>query len=275
MLSALEVSLPTGSGIATYPPGGTFGPRLVHDFEFVWMIEGDAEYRWGDVVVVAPEGSIVLCHPGATDFFRWDPSRRTQHGFLHFDLLSFPVSWPPVSSWPLVRVPENDDILWPLFRSFVAGRGRHTDWEQRLTIAHALTAFLAGVISGRFSPVWPEPVERAWAWLHSRLEDSPEASITLDNLAEAACVTPEHLCRLFRAAVGSSPVETVRLVRLDRSATLLARSNYSISEIAEIYGFASPFHFSRCFKTAFGQSPRDYRKALALGASPPSPLVRR
>lgn len=55
MLPDLDVSLPAG-GVATYPAGASFGPRVMHDWEFVWMMEGDAEYRWGETTVVAPEG---------------------------------------------------------------------------------------------------------------------------------------------------------------------------------------------------------------------------
>ena len=34
------------SGIAGYPPGATFGPRLLYDFEFIWIIEGSAKVDW-------------------------------------------------------------------------------------------------------------------------------------------------------------------------------------------------------------------------------------
>src|SRR5262245_48279513 len=100
----LELSLPTSSGIATYPSGATFGPRTMYDYEFVWIIEGEVEYRWGKRVVAAPSGAVVLCRPGAVDFFRWDPRRRTRHGFFHFHILDTPHDWPPEEQWPLVRV---------------------------------------------------------------------------------------------------------------------------------------------------------------------------
>ena len=48
MLPGLTFSLPTNHGLATYPAGAAFGPRIMRDFEFVWIMEGDVEYRWGD-----------------------------------------------------------------------------------------------------------------------------------------------------------------------------------------------------------------------------------
>ncbi len=64
-----------------------------------------------------------------------------------------------------------------------------------------------------------------------------------------------------------------RLARLDRALILLARSNFSVGEVARLCGFASAFHFSRCFSETFGQSPRALRRALKNGAAlPPSAL---
>jgi hypothetical protein len=35
----------SGCGLAVYPPGATFGPRRLQDFEFVWLLQGTAE-QW-------------------------------------------------------------------------------------------------------------------------------------------------------------------------------------------------------------------------------------
>ncbi|MES2462209.1 MAG: helix-turn-helix transcriptional regulator, partial [Armatimonadota bacterium] len=269
--------------IATYPPGASYGPRVLRNWEFVWMLEGDAVYTRADQTAEAPEGSLVLCRPGATDFFRWDPVHSTRHAYFHFELDGdFPSAWPDPDRWPLVRCPSGDtDLLRPLFRNLMAW-GNQGDAVQRQLIALSLVAaFVTGesesgsvrsVSTSR--PQYPEPVERALAYISSRLETDPAGALSLGDIAEAAFVTPEHLCRLFKAATGTSPSENVRLARLDRSVTLLCRTNFTVTEIAALCGFASPFHFSRRFKDAFGQSPRALRDAVASGAIP-APLSRR
>lgn len=273
----LQISLPTTFGVAVYPPGATFGPRVLRDWELVWLIEGDAEYRRDDETVTAAEGAMVLCRPGATDFFRWDTHRRTRHGYFHFLIHQTPATWSATDMWPLVRPTEENDILRPLFRHLLTWAGKGDTTAIKLALAHLLAAFVTGESAVAAMPGrdLPGPVTQAWAYLQTRLEDDPAATLSLAELARAACVTPEHLCRLFKAAGQPSPMETVRLARLDRAATLLARSNYSVGEIARMCGFADAFHFSRRFKAAYGQSPLQMKRSVHNGATPPlSPLTR-
>jgi AraC-like DNA-binding protein len=273
--SDLEFSLPTTAGIATYPPGATFGPRRMTDFEFVWMIQGDAQYRRGSALVDAPQGSVVLCRPGAIDAFRWDTARRTRHGFFHFQIQALPEGWPALQNWPLVRTPEEGDLLPPLFRYLLSREKPGDSRARHLALELLLETFIHGASGAAPVPpeTLPEAVERATNFLYARLESEPSTPIALGELARAACVTPEHLCRVFKQAAGRSPLETVRLARLDRAATLLARTNYSIGEIAAMCGFASAFHFSRKFREAFGLAPRDLRQKIRNGSTPPTPLL--
>lgn len=263
------------AAIASYVPGATFGPRVMRDWEFVWLIEGDAIYRWNAQEFPAPEGSVVLCRPGAEDFFTWDRERRTRHAYFHFDLHAVPADWPAVESWPIVRRPGEGDILRPGFRHLLSWSRSGSPGLLRLTVLQMLSAFICGEYDCTGVPrdALPAPVLRTLQHVRKTLDRDMAAPIPLADLAKAARTTPEHLCRLFRSAMGHSPAETVRLARLDRAMMLLARSNYSIGEIATLCGFGSQFHFSRRFRDAFGVSPREMRKRLEAGNTPPVLLV--
>ena len=119
-------------------------------------------------------------------------------------------------------------------------------------------------------------MDRSLDWLTRTLEGDPARPISLSELAAAAAVTPKHLCRLFASSLSTSPMETVRLMRLERSLLLLARSNLTVREVADLSGFVSPNHFSRCFRATYGRPPSVVRRAMLAGELlPASPFAER
>lgn len=271
-----NISLST-FGLAVYPPGAEFGPRLLRDFEFVWILEGDALYFRDEKTIDAPAATLILCKPDARDGFRWDAQKRTRHAFFHFQIQDLNDNWPPLEAWPDARKIDDSTVFAPLFRHILARRKVGDTLQTELAATLLLRAFVTGETSIGDLPAAPLPdaVERALQFIFEHLERDPIAPLSLELLARSAFVTPEHLCRIFKSATGKSPLETVRLARLDRAAILLARSNYAIFEVAHLCGFHSPFHFSRAFKVAYGVSPRALRASLAAGEAMPLPRLLR
>lgn len=93
------------------------------------------------------------------------------------------------------------------------------------------------------------------------------SQLTLDELAEQACWSKEHLVRTWTAIYGEPPVATARRIQLDRAASRLIEGN-SISKIAEGCGFSSVQAFCRAFRRQFGMSPNELVKS---GWAPRSP----
>jgi len=69
----------SGSGVAVYPPGATFGPRRLEDFEFVWLLQGTAEWCYDQGRIALGPNRLLLGRPGIQDSFVWDRTRPTRH----------------------------------------------------------------------------------------------------------------------------------------------------------------------------------------------------
>jgi len=270
-------------GLATYPPGSTFGPRVLPDYEFVWIIEGDVSYHYNGESLDTPPGSVVLCRPGFRDSFTWDTSRPTRHGFAHFVLDDMPEDLGPVEDWPVLRVMPDNDIIRPLFRYLLSSM-RPIDQPELApspNVIRTLETMLSAFVTGHLGQAYehelsvPDPVERAMKMIHLTIARDPASEMTLNDLANAASVTPEHLCRLFRQNLDLAPMQAFRLARLDFAMNLLARTNLNMSQIADRAGFASPYHFSRRFKEAFDAPPTTWRKRIMEGFPPPVSLLMR
>jgi AraC-like DNA-binding protein len=258
------------SGFAAYPPGATFGPRMLNDFEFVWIVEGNATASFDGVAMDAPRGTVLLGRPGVTDRYDWDPERRTIQAFFHFSFDYSTPGWPALKDWPVVRRMGSEDILRSLFR-YVIGHTQSRPGTATALLEGAVTlmlrAFLEGQTNIALEPAdnLPPPVQLALAAIRTALAQDPPAPIALKDLARAAHVAPEYLCRVFRRHLNLGPLECAGLARLERAAALLIRSNLPVRQIADAVGFASPYHFSAKFRKIYGLSPRDYRLSMQSG----------
>jgi len=269
------------AGVVVYPPGATFGPRKLNDYEFVWITEGHAAARFDKVEIDAPAGTILLSHPGMTDRYDWATDCRTVHAYFHFDFQTPSNGWPPLVKWPLARQMATDDILRPLFR-YVLGIWSLSHDQHASLIVPAVNlmvrAFVSGTTAIAVEPYHDQPpaIDKAMQALGDALAHDPPLPVTLTELAKAAHVSREHLCRQFRRHLGIGPAECISLARLERAASLLTRSNLTIKEVSDAAGFTSQYHFSAKFKKVYTVSPRTYRKSTRAGITvEQNPLVRK
>jgi len=89
-------------------------------------------------------------------------------------------------------------------------------------------------------------------------------NITVADLAGAACMSPAHFARSFKATTGQCPHEFVNQIRIALAKQMLAYRHLSICDIALSTGFSSQSNFSRAFRGAMGMTPRSYRASSAV-----------
>jgi len=93
------------------------------------------------------------------------------------------------------------------------------------------------------------------------LDEHPAADISLEELANMACISPCHLLRQFQRYFGLPPHAYQIQSRL-RLAKKLIRRGYKILDVALDSGFHDQSHFHRHFKRALGITPGKYAKAV-------------
>jgi len=82
---------------------------------------------------------------------------------------------------------------------------------------------------------------------------------SLDELAEAAYLSPFHFSRMFRRSTGKSPHAYLVDRRMERARALLEGTTTPIADIARMVGFRTQSHFTNAFRQVNGIAPGAYR----------------
>src|SRR5690349_29062 len=77
-------------------------------------------------------------------------------------------------------------------------------------------------------------------------------------MASAACMSPAHFSRKFRAAYGETPYSYLMTRRIERAKALL-REGTSVTEACVTVGCTSLGSFSSRFTEIVGETPSQYR----------------
>ena len=82
---------------------------------------------------------------------------------------------------------------------------------------------------------------------------------SLDDVSDAAKITPSTLLRAFKKTFATTPGNYVKARRLDEAALLIDRGDFQIGDVGTLVGYGDLSAFARSFKARFGVSPSAYR----------------
>jgi AraC family transcriptional regulator len=91
------------------------------------------------------------------------------------------------------------------------------------------------------------------------IEEHLAEDLSLSDLAAVVHLSPYHFARIFKESVGFSPHQYVIQRRVERARLLLSTTNWSLTAIAHMAGFAHESHLALHFKRLTGLTPRHYR----------------
>ncbi|MDX6744218.1 helix-turn-helix transcriptional regulator [Actinocorallia sp. A-T 12471] len=106
----------------------------------------------------------------------------------------------------------------------------------------------------------PDPVV---AEVVAAVSAQPGEAWTVERMARVAHLSRSALGERFRRAVGRSPVEVLREVRMREARRLLGESSHSVEHVAFAVGYGSAAAFSRAFSAHHGRAPQAWRDASA------------
>jgi signal transduction histidine kinase/ligand-binding sensor domain-containing protein/AraC-like DNA-binding protein len=100
-------------------------------------------------------------------------------------------------------------------------------------------------------------IERVVVCIEKNISD-PELDV--NKVCEECGFSHTFLYRKVKKITGQTLKELIRTVRLKRAEQLLRTKKLSVSEVMHETGFSNRSYFSKCFKTVYHKTPREYRQ---------------
>lgn len=85
-------------------------------------------------------------------------------------------------------------------------------------------------------------------------------AISLDYLSRIMYLSPAYISKIFKEETGTSPINFLIEIRLEKARELLEATPMNIKEISKTVGYSDAYYFSRLFKKHYGKSPSTWRE---------------
>jgi two-component system response regulator YesN len=126
--------------------------------------------------------------------------------------------------------------------------------EVRTWTVNSLAEFMAVL---QVQTIKKDAISQAVEYLEANYQ---RADISLQEVADAVCLSPSYLGSMFRDSLGVSYVKYLTSLRIDEAKRLLRMTDLSIVYIAQKVGYPNVTNFYRHFQRMEGKTPTTYRQ---------------
>ncbi|MFK7800077.1 MAG: helix-turn-helix domain-containing protein [Anaerolineae bacterium] len=248
-------------GRAHYPPGGTFGPRMMKYWSLITVLKGHIKFTIDRQVFNVGPHTVFLSRPNAREYYECARSGVTEHTWVRFQLngltdrfLNHLTALPR----PITLSEEIHARTLEVMRLTGGDQMRHAEQAQAMSLLLFWRYVAEAERVQRGKQVTPAvlAVNLAQEYIHDHMFDP----LTVAEIAAGAAISPSQLTRLFRAKLNLTPMAYVWKVRTQQGIEMLQNTGLSIGLIAHQCGFKSQAHFTRRIKKQTGIAPGEIRE---------------
>lgn len=91
------------------------------------------------------------------------------------------------------------------------------------------------------------------------IHENTDKDISVSRLADIACITEDHLIRIFKKEINSTPLKYIHTKKIEKAQLLLLTTDMPIRDIAMELSMDNTSYFNRIFKSYTGKTPTEYR----------------
>ncbi len=233
-------------------------------WQWIQCTKGSGRLFVGDKTYLVTPGSGMLLPPGVASIY-YDNGEDWYINFLCCGgaLVKEITHQFGLDAAGVYRLSDPEHILayWDRLREIYEAHGINGHIELS-ALLYQLLAELSQEISltraGKYQPQ-NEKIHTAVCFM----QDHYSESIGLAEIAEAAGLSKEYLCHIFKKYTGSTVLEHLTQTRVAESKVLLlSHPEKKVGEIARLCGFDSPSYFCSVFKKTEHMTPQQFAHGL-------------
>ena len=161
---------------------------------------------------------------------------------------------------PEARLPESNPQSYDNTGKFTDYVRRYNDMplHEKMQLRGATLILFSRFMEHAKEKLWTrdERLVRVLAHIHQCIYED----ISIETLAEVACVSKPYLIRVFKHELGMSPLQYINHKKVERAQLLLLTEDMAVKEVAYSLGFNDHSYFIRLFKKITGRTPMEYRQ---------------
>ena len=239
------------------------GYRLARDsydsFLMMYILKGTCFVTVGSHTMQAMAGQIIFLDCYAPHAYGTDSGFEAL--WIHFD-------GPMARSFYETIVSEKGSLLYPahpdaihrsLYNIYDTFRSRAPIAEDQ--ISGTITNILSDLLSSEKTQQVSGKTQIGISESISHINKYFYKSITLQELADIAALSPYYFSRVFARETGMTPHKYLISTRMANAKFLLKTSQMSVKEIAIRSGFSDESGFCTAFKKQEGMTPKEYRSS--------------
>lgn len=248
---------PVCTGFFHYESGYRLSRDSYDSFLLMYVLKGNCFITTQGTTLQASADQIVFLDCYAPHTYGTDSGFKAL--WLHFDgSMARAFYETTISGKNIVLYPSDPELIRKnLYTIYEIFRSRQTIAEEQLS--GAITEILTALLSADTTPQVTKKSQNGIADAITHINKYFYKSISLQELADIAALSPYYFSRVFSKETGMTPHKYLIMTRINNAKFLLKTSQMSIKEIAFRSGFTDESAFCTAFKKEEGVTPNTYR----------------
>ena len=244
------------------------------EIELTWIVQGEGQRQVGDSIAAFEDGDLVMIGANVPHHYRNWQRGRARSKVIQFKRDLFGSDFFKLSEFAGIARLLGDAGRGVTFsattrraalrqiRRIFRSSGGPRQVMRLIGLLHTLSEDVERVSLASIAyaePMKLQKIERLQRVLNF-LDDQWREPVSLADAARVAALHPQSMSRFFQQHLGMNFQDYLLKLRLGRAARRLLETDRTVADIAFHSGFNNLANFNRHFKSAYHQTPSDYRK---------------